>query len=673
MAKFLFAGTVFSSAFLLFLIQPIVSKHILPWFGGSAAVWATCMVFFQVALLAGYAYSDWITRHLQPRWQVALHVGLLAASLLNLSVVADVSWKPQGSEDPTLWILYLLVSTIGLPYFLLSTTGPLIQAWVSRTLVSTRVYRFFSLSNLASLVALVCYPFAIEPRTAVLQQAQAWSVVYMLFALLCTGSGICFLRNARVPAGDAGPGPQGAVADIQPRARDYLFWLSLSAMGSWLLLAVTNHITQNIASVPFLWILPLTIYLLTFVLCFESDRWYVRAWFLVPTALALGACAYGLQDRDVGVNIRIAIPLYVVGLFLFCMFLHGELARMRPTPRYLTRFYLMVSLGGALGGIAVGMVAPRILPAYYELGIGLVIVALLAGSLLNGRVLKGIAAVLAVVCGGFLYAQVASDYEDARRIERSFYGSIRTVDSNYADSDRDVRELFHGAIRHGEQHLSDERRKEPTTYYGETSGIGLAIELSDAPGKKVGLIGLGTGTLAAYGREGDAYRFYEINPQVIDIAQNEFTFIRDSPARVEIVQGDARLALERENPQGFDVLAVDAFSGDAIPVHLITREAMAVYLRHMKPDGIIAFHVTNRFLSLAPVVEQLARDQGLHAALIRDEGVDTTAHRTDWVLVARDKALLQSGALADAASAIGTIPGLGVWTDDFNNLFDVLK
>lgn len=674
MTKLLFAGTIFLSAFLLFLVQPLISKQILPWFGGSAAVWATCMVFFQVVLLAGYVYSDWISRNLKPRQQVLLHIGLLAASLFILPVILDPSWKPSGLEDPTFWILVLLTATIGLPYFLLSTTGPLIQSWVSHTHIGAHVYRYFSLSNLASLLALICYPFVIEPRASLLLQAQAWSAVYVLFALLCVASAYYFFRHTQAQ-------PQKPLAlqhisevEWKPVLRDYVLWVGLAAMGSWLLLAITNHMTQNVAAIPFLWLLPLTLYLFTFVLCFESDRWYVRSRFLIPTALLLAVCALGLQDGDISGNLQIAIPLYSAGLFVFCMFLHGELAGMRPAPRYLTRFYLMLSLGGALGGISVGLIAPRILPAYYELGIGFVITAMLVAYILNKqKTWAGGAVALALLCAYFLFGQMKDDYKDARIMERSFYGSLLSVDVHREDPMEDVRQFYHGSVKHGEQYLVPQRRLEPTTYYGSTAGIGLAILHTQTQNKKVGLIGLGAGTLAVYGKAGDVYRFYEINPQVIDLAQKEFTFMRDSQARIEIVQGDARLSLEKEAPHGFDVLAVDAFSGDTIPIHLITREAMAVYLRHMNPEGIMAFHVTNRYISLAPVVELLARDQGLHSVLIHDEAENSPLRRTDWVLVARDNRVLQQIAILDAASPIQSISGLSTWTDDFNNLFDVLK
>jgi len=672
-SKLIFAGTIFTSAFALFLIQPIIAKQILPWFGGSAAVWAICMVFFQMVLLAGYAYSDWVSRRLQPKQQVLLHVALLAISLGFLPIIADPSWQPKGDEDPSLLIIRLLVGTIGLPYFLLSTTGPLVQSWVSKTRVSAHVYRYFSLSNLASMLALICYPFLIERHAAIVGQAYGWSVAYALFAILCAGSGFYFLQHGHSLGAAAHAKVHSPEADWDPRWSDYLTWLGASAMGSWLLLAITNHITQNVASIPFLWLLPLTLYLLTFVLCFESDRWYRRRIFLPLVAVLMGLCSYGLQDGSVGRYIWVAIPAYVMGLFAFCMFLHGELARLRPGPRHLTRFYLMVSLGGAVGGTLVGLVAPRVLPAYYELGLGFVITALLALGLLKPVGLKVASGVLAVVCAYFLYLQIQDDVLGSRFVGRNFYGSLITLDSQREDPRDNVRQLYHGAIKHGEQFLASDRKREPTAYYGATSGIGLAIANTQPVNKKVGVIGLGAGTLAVYGRPGDSYRMYELNPQVIELAKTEFSFMADSPARMETVLGDARLSLAKEPPQGFDVLAVDAFSGDSIPVHLITLEAMEVYLRHMLPDGIIGFHITNKFINLAPVVQKIAAAKGLQVAFIHDDTDNPALRNTDWILVARNPAVLQQDAIRLATGKIQPLAKLGVWTDDFNNLFDVLK
>ncbi len=663
----LFACTIFTSAFLLFLVQPIVAKQILPWFGGSAAVWTTCLVFFQVALLAGYAYSDFTTRKLKPRTQAIVHIVLLLASLAVLPIIPDAAWKPAGDEDPGLRILGLLIATIGLPYFLLATTGPLVQAWFARTFPSSTVYRLFALSNLASMLALISYPFALEPWVTTAAQAGSWSIGYAVFAALCAGSALYSLRAAATPgAAKPAAGSDDAPA---PGRFDLFMWLALSAMGSWMLLAISNHITQNIASIPFLWLAPLTLYLLTFILCFESDGWYQRTWLLGPTAVLLGLCAWGLQTSDITLDLKTALPLYLAGLFMFCMFFHGELAKMRPAPRHLTRFYLMISLGGALGGMFVGLVAPRIFPTYYELGLGFVVAAILATLALRKLpfFVWILPLALAGICGSFWNKQVEQLREDTRVMTRNFYGTLRVKDVG------DTRRLIHGVILHGEQSLKPERRREATTYYGPDSGVGLAIKNTQQKNQRVGIIGLGSGTLAVYGKPGDTYHFYDINPQVVTIARSEFTYLSDSQATLEISLGDARLSLEREAPHEFDVLVIDAFSSDSIPVHLITKEAMAVYLKHVKPDGAIVFHVTNRFLKLAPVVKKIADDLGLHTALIVDEADESVFSKTDWAIVTRNRALVDSEAIASKTTAIDVIPGLRVWTDDFNNLFQILK
>lgn len=672
----LYAATIFSSAFLLFLVQPLVSKHILPWFGGSAAVWATCLVFFQSVLLLGYAYADRITRLSKPALQVGLHGLLLAASLFALPVIAGPEWKPDGSEDPGAYILLLLMATVGLPYLALSATGPLIQSWAARAGEGPRVYRLFSLSNLASLLALLAYPFLIEPWLPLHAQSSAWSVIYAGFGALCLASGLVLLRRVRgQAANDERVEVEADVELAPPGGRRIALWVSLSALGSWMLLAITNHITQNIAAIPFLWILPLTLYLLSFVLCFESDRWYRRSVLLVPTFVLIALCSFGLQESRLGFDIKVAIPLYCAGLFIACMFLHGEMARLRPAPRYLTRFYLALSFGGAAGGVLVGLVAPRVLPAYYELGIGFVLVALLMAIVLRERrILLACGLLLALVCVINLWAQVRIDSHSARLMERNFYGRLLVRDVATAKEGVTVRRLLHGAILHGEQYLSGSNRSKPTTYYGISSGVGRLLALpSLTGGRHVGVVGLGTGTLAAYGEAGDRFRFYDIDPAVVAIAQREFSYLRDSKAAIDIVIGDARLNLDREAPNQFDVLVIDAFSGDSIPVHLMTREALAIYRRHMKEDGVMAFHVSNRFLALTPVVEALARDAGLHTLLVADQKPEAPLTRSDWVLVSARQSALLRPAVAAGASQPPVIDGLRPWTDDASNLFRVLK
>jgi SAM-dependent methyltransferase len=448
-------------------------------------------------------------------------------------------------------------------------------------------------------------------------------------------------------------------------------------MGSFMLLGVTNHITHDVASVPFLWILPLTLYLVTFILCFEGRGWYQRHIFLGPVLVIVGAMAWALNSHGGIQDIKEAIPLYCVGLFVCCMFFHGELANLKPAPRYLTSFYLMVSLGGALGGVLVGFVAPRFFHTYYEFGIGLVVTLLLATWLTRHlmRWIPVLSLCAAAFTGYHVYHYIHTLSEDVRVMTRNFYGTLRVKDVGDGTSDDSMRRLMHGVIMHGEQYLAPARRAEPTTYYGRVSGVGRLLEAKMNSGKplRVGVIGLGTGTLAAYGRPGDVYRFYEINPQVIEIAHREFFFLDRSAARTETVLGDARLTLEREAPQAFDVLVIDAFSSDAIPVHLITREAMMVYLKHVKPDGVIAFHITNRFLRLAPVVKRIADEFKLATLLIIDDADEGELAKTDWMLVSRDPTRFKQAPLADAASEIPPINGLPLWTDDFNNLFQILK
>ncbi|MBS0320814.1 MAG: fused MFS/spermidine synthase [Proteobacteria bacterium] len=668
----LYALAIFLSAFLLFLVQPIVAKEILPWFGGSAAVWATCLVFFQSALLAGYAYADWSARHLRPRTGAWLHATLLVASIAVLPIIPAAHWKPLGDENPIALILGLLAVTIGLPYFLLTTTSPLLQAWFARRFPARSPYRLFALSNLASMLALLGYPFVIEPNLPTRTQALAWSVAYSVFALLCAG--VALLSARGLPATNlVGDAMRGRTARVPVPSQ--LRWVLLAATGSILLLAVTNHITQNIAAVPLLWLLPLTLYLVTFIVCFDNPRWYVRRLFLVLAPAMIAWMAWTLADTRVTHDLRLQIAVFCGGLFVVCMFCHGELAREAPEPAALTRFYLMIALGGALGAALVGVAAPLWLPADFELGFGLVLAALVVVSQAwhGARVLAfaGVAA-LVVAVGGSWHG-IRDFYASTIYSTRNFYGVLR-VQENGTDVTR-RRQLVHGTILHGNQYLAPDLVREPSTYYTQTSGIGRVLEMlnpSTTP-LKVGMIGLGAGTIAAYGAKGDEFRIYDINPAVIAIANTYFSYLHDSDAHIVTPLGDARLSLEREPPQNFDVLAIDAFSSDAIPVHLITSEAVAAYLRHMKPGGIIAFHVTNRFLDLVPVVQAIGAAHGLSALWISDDGEAGLASRSDWVLLARDPAILARPELAQFSTPIVAHPEWRLWTDDFNNLVQVLK
>ena len=670
----LYALPIFLGAFLLFLVQPIIAKQILPWFGGSAAVWATCMVFFQMALLLGYAYADWTTRRLTHRRQVILHIALLAFSLLLLPIIPDAAWKPAGNEDPAWRILGLLAVTIGLPYFLLSTTSPLMQAWFAWRFHHAAPYRLFALSNLASLLALLAYPVAIEPWVTTAMQSLSWSVIYGVFALLCIATAATSIRNADADKVDVPVAAGGRDADaVKPGIGQQLVWLTLAAMASFLLLAVTNHICQNVASLPFLWILPLTLYLATFIFCFDHSRWYRRNVFLLLAAILLPVMAWYSDSLD----LKLVIPMYLAGLFICCMFCHGELSQLKPAPRFLTTYYLMISLGGAIGGLLVGLVAPHLLRGYFELGIGLVACAAL---LLYRTFRMAWWAMLAsaVVVGATAWgAGKAIDYQvsDSRVMMRNFYSVLKTREHSEPVP---FRSMVHGGIMHGGQLLDPGMQFTPSSYFGPNSGYGrMFASLPDAP-RKVGVIGLGAGSIVAYARKGDTFRFYEINPQVVELAQREFTFMTDSPARIEVALGDGRLSLERETSQQYDVLAMDAFSGDSIPLHLLTREAMAIYLRHLKPGGVLAFQATNRFIDIGPVVASLAAEHGLTAVLISDsagseEGADYWISGTDQILVTSNLALLESEKIRNAGKVITAPVGFRVWTDNFNNLLHVLK
>ena len=681
----LYALTVFVSAFLLFLVQPVIAKQILPWFGGSAAVWTTCLVFFQCMLLAGYFYADWTTKKLTPKRQALLHIGLIVIAIALLPIIPDSSWKPTGEEAPSVRILLLLAATIGLPYFLISTTSPLVQVWFNQRYPGASPYRLFALSNLASMLALLGYPFLFEPWITTRQQANGWSIGFGLFACLIAASAWFGLRGRDDAANDAPEKIPGDVTEIiaPPTRREKFTWVALSGLGSVLLLAISNHLTQNISSIPLMWVVPLALYLLTFILCFDAkdakNGWYRRTVFIPLLAVMLIAMSWTLADKDLHFKLYWQIGLFAAGLFVACMFCHGELVAMKPHPRHLTTFYLMISIGGALGALLVGIIAPLTLPAYYELNISIVALAAISTYLMWQKlplavVLVGVA-VTVFSTAAAVYTVIQFN-EDVVVMSRNFYGTLRVKEYLPPSVEYRRRSLVHGAILHGDQYMDAPYNRSATTYYKTKSGIGRILLLKEKQSpdtkRKVGIIGLGTGTIATYGSKGDVYRFYDINPQVLTIARRDFTYLKDTPASIEISLGDARLNLEREPAQHFDVLAIDAFSSDSIPVHLITLEALQIYERHMKADGVIAFHVSNRFLDLKPVVQMIAEKRGLHVAWVRDS-YDDGSTTSDWVLLSRDGTQFLKAEILDGTFIIPPEPNRRVWTDDFNNILQALK
>ncbi|HWJ01763.1 MAG TPA: fused MFS/spermidine synthase [Burkholderiales bacterium] len=619
-------------------------------------------------LLAGYAYADLTTR-LGARRQALLHVALLVVSLACLPIIASSGWKPRGEEEPISRILLLLVATIGLPYFLLSTTTPLLQSWYWRRFRSAVPYRLFALSNFASLLALLGFPVLFEPVFDLKQLGWGWSLLFALFALLCAGTALLSMNGFDPVEKDAAPKPATALP-----VKDQVLWLALSAMGSVMLLAVTNHVTQNVSSVPFLWVLPLALYLITFILVFDHPRWYLRGALLVALVALLPAMAYYIPSLD----LRVAAPLYMAGMFVACMVCHGELARLKPDPAHLTRFYLMMSLGGALGAVLVAVVAPLVLRGYFELGIALVLLAALFALRVRGVAKWGVLAVLGATI--VLVVRGAGDYTRSIRVmERDFYGVVRTADHL---SPVPYRSMYHGAIMHGGQLLGDSFRNTPADYFSPDSGYGRVFtslrEMNPKKPLNVGVIGLGAGVIAAWMKPGDALTFYEISPRVVDIARREFTYLADTPAKTELVMGDGRLSLEREPARGYDVLGIDAFSGDSIPMHLVTREAMALYVKHLKPDGVIVFQATNRYIDLLPVVKRLAAEFGFEAVNVSDspdadDGPEYWYSSTDQVIVTRNRKLLEWARIAEVAEPIAERGDLPVFTDAHHNLLRILK
>ena len=674
----LYALTIFSSSFLLFEVQPLIAKIILPRFGGAAAVWLVCLLFFQAVLLLGYLYAHLLTSHLRSVVQRRIHAAALLASLFTLPILPRFSANPTVA--PELRVLFVLASAVGLPYFLLASTTPLLQAWSAQARASSSIYRYYALSNAGSLLALLSYPLFIEPYFSSSHQAMGWSFAYVFFAAVCALVAFSSLRQAgEAPQKLSAPGPDWKIQ---------LLWVALAACGSALLLAITNHISQNIAPVPLLWIIPLTLYLLTFILCFESNIWYRRPLFLRLFAVAIGAMTYALSAQFSNLPLYVIIPLFCAGLFICCMVCHGELARLKPPAESLTSFYLMCSFGGALGGVFVALLAPHVFSGFYELPIALGFCTLLVLLILRrdresplhkpgwNLPWSGALALSAVIICGLIF-DAWSQSADTRTMVRNFYGVLRVRDEEIhtqqgaASRVIPYRRLVNGTITHGLQFLDRNLRHEPTTYYSRGSGVGLAFQAAASTHPlHVGAIGLGAGTIAAYGRRGDRFTFYEINPLVVRVANQDFSFLHDSAAQISSVIGDARLSLEREAPQNFDLLVVDAFSGDAIPIHLLTREAFALYFRNLKPEGLLLVHISNSHLDLQPVVLAGAASAGREALLVdngpeREQGI----FRATWMIVGRgalfEQLRAKNGKL-DSRDARG-------WTDDYSSLLPILK
>lgn len=811
MPAFLLA--IFLSAFLLFQVQPIIARYILPWFGGSPAVWTTCMLCFQVGLLGGYAYAHGLVTFFRknPKVQIAVHLGLLALSLLMLPITPDESLKPTGDGSPVAGIVWLLASTVALPYLVISASGPLLQHWFSEASGGKSPYRLYAVSNLGSLLGLLSYPFLFEPILGLNTQTWLWSGGYLGYAIL---AGLCawlFFQKRDVSALESAAA--GNSGSRKTTILDRILWVVLPACGSVLLIATTSQMTQDIAVIPFFWVIPLGLYLVTFIISFDHARWYQRAVWIPLAIVSTGAMILLLLDTwDPEPHIGVQMGIYVAAMFCVVMACHGEMVRIKPDPSRLTGFYLAISLGGALGGAFVNLAAPRIFggwaisgiqvgPGYWELHVGLIVAAIailvciardlksavqpIAFGLAAGGVgltawnlsdfydlderlevsfslvallvlltfvllslIKDLrhlrrdalaAAVLGVVLNvvmlllrkdqwhamivivmisllivGICIGGRFSRLESLRRAlsesgllllaastvvmsfflwehigysggaineRRGFYGVLRVEEDYDWETDDVYRTLYNGRIAHGHEYLSGEWAGVPSTYYSRESGAGAYFEIRPTGGElaepqHIGVIGLGVGTLAAFASENDAVRFYEINPQVEEIARESFFYLENCRGHETVVLGDARTMLERELKQDqiqqFDVLFVDAFTGDSIPIHLLTREAFELYFKHLKPDGVLAMHITNRYLNLQDPVRILAREFDREATLVSNYPDD--GYGSDWVLITNDGDFhLELYSYGWASDWDDLEPKEILWTDDYSNLFHVIE
>lgn len=683
----IFAGTIFLSAFLLFQVQPIAGKIVMPWFGGGSTVWITTLMFFQVALLVGYAYSHFVALRLRPRAQGMLHAGLVLLALLSLPILPSESWKPESEAQPALRLVILLAVTVGPTYLLLSTTGPLLQHWFARRFPHRSPYPLYALSNVGSLLALLGYPVIIEQFLGLRAQAWSFSIGYAVFAFACAALALAGVRATRGSEDAPHLDPLAALPAERIAPLRMLLWVLLPACASALLLAVTKNLTEDVAGMPLLWVLPLAVYLVTFILTFSSERMYEPTLYTVTLLLAAFAGWYVLRPM----TITVQGALYLLVLFLVCMSLHGETARMRPSPRHLTLFYFLVSVGGALGGLFVALAAPVVFAAYWEYHTALfasVLLVLLSRAYDEGAQrpiqVMGIATAVGVVLLGVLGYGLWQDaqklYTNMLSMDRNFYGLVRVYDTKGTPARHDMQ---HGRILHGFQYQDEALRNAHTGYYGPQTAVALALEQHPARARgplRVGIVGLGAGMLGSYVQPGDDWTFYEINPLVTEAAERDFTYLRDARTRggqLRVVHGDARTVMDRQLEESgsrqYDVLVLDAFTSDSIPVHLLTREAMATYWKHLKDDGVLIVHISNAFIDLSPVVRGVADSLGYEAHWTTGSGAEVGGLQSYWVGVTRNRAFWTSPKVAPYFSEWpegAREPVL--WTDDYSNLYSLL-
>ncbi len=683
MTEFFFAAASFFGAFLLFVMQPMTAKALLPWFGGTPLVWTVCMMFFQGVLLLGYLYAHLLCTRIPRRAAPALHVFVVGVGAFFTRLLPTPDLAPVGDASPLLGLLHILAVRVGLPFFVLSATSPLVQAWFHRCAAGKSPYRLYAVSNIGSIGAVALYPFVIEPLLPLGAQERLFQIGYWVFSSVLLGAAVLVFRaRSDETALDVAP----HLDDGDREGGRPWEWVFLSAAGVMLLLATTEQISRNLAVSSVFWMLPLCLYLLSFVVCFRKESTVLRS--VRPFLLPVAAILVGVQ---LFVGHRFPVPvqwmIYLVTLFIGCLVCHGVLFDARPAAKRLTSFYLFISFGGAIGGIFVGAVAPRVFPLMWEYPLswaGLAVFLVLRETRASDTAFMpaekkralgalSLAALVAVTC---LLTDVLVNRRDASVSVRSFFGRLAIYKSSKYMC------LYHGVIRHGCQWRDPERRMQPTTYFGPASGIGVSVRaLREArkdtanSGLDIGVVGLGVGTSAAWGRAGDRIRFFEIDEKVKELAERYFTYLAKTEAAVDTVIGDGRLSLEREaeakNVPKYDLLVIDAFSGDAIPLHLLTEEAFALYRSRIKSSGVLAMHVSNRFLKLAPLVFGLAQKADMQAMLIdTDDVLEDLVYGSTWVVMTDDP---RTESLVRALARVQPPPTKTVvFTDRFSNLIDLL-
>jgi hypothetical protein len=664
-------------AFLLFQLELIVAKHILPWFGGSPAVWTTCMLFFQAMLLAGYAFAHWSATRLSPRAQGKLQLTVIALASASFTL-AVFTWgsplTPTGrlrevfQGHPVLHILSVLALCVAAPLFLLSTTAPVLQHWFRLGGGAQSPYRLYALSNIGSLFGLLSYPLLLEWLLTLRHQAWLWNALFAVFAALY----VIVCRGAvSHPAVELGRPQEQSEPPSKTRQ---IMWASLAACGSAMLLATTNLLCEDVAVTPFLWVLPLCLYLLSFILCFDHPRWYQRWLFYPLYGAAIWTCLW-IFKSGIALDLIRRADAYLLILFAICMVCHGELAQSKPAASQLTSFYLMVSLGGVLGGALVTLVAPQVFNGYWEFHITLVVCGFLAlwalladrsSMLYPGVRWKTAGAVTLLIVAGIAVYQAARQQTIGRLRMRNFFGVKQVYERE------GIRYLRNGGVEHGMQYLDPVRRYEGVLYYSRHTAIGKLLKNYPQPpgrGRRIAVVGLGTGVLAAYGQPGDTMRFWEVDPQVIELAQGpkaKFTFLQDTKANVELIESDGRLGIERDKQSGYDILILDAFSGDAIPTQLVTREAFRLYLSRLHgADSVLVFHISNRVVDLTSVM--LAFNRTEHIAMRFYMGMTS-----EYAMFSRNAAMLDYAGPDEKNYEWDQVRSV-LWTDDYSSLMPVLR